>query len=114
MINGSLVNKAITIVNTAINNATPTLFLEISSYSSKFLVNLENKLYAAKTMVAPKLYPKIKNIPKYLNISNHNITMDEFLVESNLIVDDKGSMMPKTMYEIENIVPLKNIINDKF
>ena len=47
MINGSFVNKAITIVNTAIKSATPTLFLEISSYSSKFRVNLENKLYAA-------------------------------------------------------------------
>ena len=40
--------------------------------------------------------------------------MDVFLVESNLMVDDKGSMIPKTMYEIENIVPLKNIMNDKF
>jgi hypothetical protein len=39
---------------------------------------------------------------------------DVLFVESNLIVDDKGSMMPKTMYEMEKMVPLKNIINDKF
>jgi hypothetical protein len=65
-------------------------------------------------MVAPKLYPKIKNIPKYLNISSHNMTTDVFLVESNLMVEDKGSIIPKTIYEMENIVPLKNIMNDKF
>jgi hypothetical protein len=61
-----------------------------------------------------KEYPKTKNISRYLRHSVIKSNIETLLVPKILMVADKGSIIPNTIYDTEKMVALRKIIKDKF